>query len=159
VEKNPGLFLDLAITFPNKKFAICTGWEELRGTAKDDIERAKRMAAAGKNLSIFTGCTKGRYYAMLSMSKVQFNSGLQDWVSFTLLEALAYGCAPLYPNHRSFPETLLYHEPSLYKPFSVESAAEKFISLVEIGFPDITRNLILDHHSQALTRIADIIAQ
>lgn len=156
-EKNPSLFVDLVEKRDDLRFAVCTGWDELRGTDYMAVQRANKLASEGR-LTVFTGCDKGQYYAVLSQSRVQLNTALQDWVSFTLLEALTYGCMPLYPNFRSFPETLMYSEGNLYTPYSVGSLSNKLDAL--LGLDDfIYRNDILEYHNNSLNRIAQIIEQ
>lgn len=157
-EKQPSFFLDLVQSRPDLKFAICTGHEELRGSDHRSVQRALRMVQTESNLSIHAGLSKPEYYAILTRCHVQFNCALQDWVSFTLLEALTHHCWPLYPNHRSFPEALNYDERFLYMPNNLADANEKLNALLDMERgPDL--QYILDHHDQALTNIADIISQ
>ena len=95
---------------------------------------------------------------MLSQSKVQFNCALQDWVSFTLLEALTFGCAPLYPMHRSFPETLQFAEDYLYAPFSLESANAKLDYI--LSHPKAHSPLaasVLEYHDDTLNQITSTL--
>lgn len=140
-EKNPNLFLDMVEQMPKHKFAICTGSEELKAGAKIK-DRVKALIGSQNNLEVFAGLNKEEYYTILRRSKVQVNTSFQDWVSFTLLEALALGCLPLYPAHRSFPEALDHHMEYLYTPSSLGSLMESFEYLVGIaetgkptGFP------------------------
>jgi hypothetical protein len=56
------------------------------------------------NLTIHDNLSKEQYYGILSRSAVQLSTSLQDWISFCLLEAVTYGCIPVYPNFRSFPD-------------------------------------------------------
>lgn len=152
-EKNPGMFLDLVESRTDLSFVVCTGHPDLLGSDSQAITRAKRVVSKGKNLTVFSDCTKGRYYAVLSKCRVQFNASLQDWVSFTLLEALTFGCSPLYPNTRSFPDTLQFYEPSLYIPFTVESAQDKLETLLTTPFPKSLASDILNYHDGTLGRI------
>ncbi len=69
--------------------------------------------------------TKQNYYQILDESKVQFNCADQDWVSFTLLEAVTFGCHPVYPDFRSFPEVFTPN------PRYVRSDADKLNSYTE----------------------------
>ncbi len=155
-EKNPEVFIEVVRSNPNLKFAVCTGRSELTGTATSAIKTALALEEAGR-LRIFRGCTKPQYLAVLSRSTVQFNCALQDWVSFTLLEGLAMGCQPLYPNYRSFPEALHFSESSLYAPFEMADINRKLRALVtsKTGFE--YREAVLDYHDKALARIAAII--
>jgi glycosyltransferase involved in cell wall biosynthesis len=156
-EKQPGLFLDV-VASTRGKFAVCTGSDDLRGTATGAIKRALELEERGK-LTIYRNCTKAQYYAVLSRSHVQANTGLQDWVSFTLLEALTFGCYPLYPNHRSFPETLLYQDEYLYAPGEITSLQRKLFELLrkprgqcQVAEP------VLNIHDHTLDYIRDIVA-
>lgn len=153
-EKQPDFFLDLVRT-TGVKAAICTGHSELRGDAIA-VQKAKSMAEHGK-LDIHLNMTKGQYYAVLAKSHVQFNCALQDWVSYTLLEALTYGCVPLYPNFRSFPAALDYAEGNLYRPFDLDDAAAKLQALLDQRRQFNFADQILVTHDSTLSRIADMM--
>lgn len=161
-EKNPGFFLDVVEACEGVRFAICTGHPTLKGSDATAVRRALELKKQGR-LEIFENCTKEQYYHVLASSKVQFNCAKQDWVSFTLLEALTFGCMPLYPNFRAFPETLLYHRSHLYTPEIVVDARAKLMTLLDgpsnpKDFEDY-RTTILEDHSQTLDRIAQEILQ
>lgn len=158
LEKNPGQFLELVRMLPDLKFAVCTGWQEIRGTDRAAIDLLRKMRESGqKNLTVFTGLDKGRYYAVLAKSAVQFNCASQDWVSFTLLEALTMGCSPLYPSHRSFPEALDYAEENLYRPGDMVEASVKLNRLLDrAAFP--YKDRILAFHDDSLNQIANILS-
>jgi len=157
-EKNPAFFLQLVKMLPNVKFAVCTGHPSLRGSDSAAVLEALKLQSQGK-LQIFTNLTKGEYYSILSRCRVQFNCGLQDWVSFTLLEALTYKCLPLYPNHRSFPDALNHHQEFLYRPFDIRDAQLKLQNLLakpdNFAFPDASE--VLEYHNNTLYRISDIL--
>jgi glycosyltransferase involved in cell wall biosynthesis len=152
-EKNPQMFLDLVKACPDLEFALCTPYDRLRGTAA--TQNFVKEADDLKNLTIFFGVSKEEYYAVLHASRVQFNSSLQDWVSFTLLEALTYDCLPLYPSFRAFPEVFEYDQTFLYRPFDLESAVTKLRFLLDSDLKPPTD--ILEHHDGTLTRIAEIL--
>ena len=61
--------------------------------------------------------SKSDYYDLLNRASIQFNSALQDYVSFTLLEASTYMCDVVYPRFKSFPECVPSNR--LYDPFDV----------------------------------------
>ena len=153
LEKQPAVFVALVESNPELKFAVCTGREELEGSDDIAIRRALELEADGK-LKIFRALKKPTYYAVLSRSRVQFNCSLQDWVSFTLLEGLTFGCQPLYPNFRSFPETLVYSEENLYAPGNIEDASEKLRKLLKHEGQFRYRDAVLQQHDSALTQIA-----
>lgn len=152
-EKSPLTFVELAALRPDLKFVVCTAHSDLIGTDTHAIEQVHRL----DNVTILTSCTKGKYYATLSQTRVQFNCALQDWVSFTLLEALTFGCSPLYPCERSFPSTLHYFEPCLYRPGDAVAAADKLDNLLIKPSPRSLRDDILGYHDKTLARIAKII--
>lgn len=156
VEKNPGMFLDLVEAREDLKFVICTGSPELRGTDTVALERVMTITDKGKNLSVYPGLTKTQYHSILAGSKIQFNCAFQDWISFTLLDALTFGCAPLYPNFRSFPEALNYSSDNLYSPDSVSDALDKLERLLTAPKFDY-REKVLDYHNGTLDRIANIL--
>lgn len=158
IEKNPGVFLDVVQSCPELNFAVCTGWDTVRGSARSSIDRLTHMQSRLSNLRVHTNLTKGQYYSVLMNSRVQFNSAMQDWVSFTLLEALTYGCWPLYPNFRSFPMELGYNSDLLYRPGDAEDAARKLRRLVTLGKNrSAGSKALLDYHAGTLTRIAELI--
>jgi hypothetical protein len=156
IEKNPNDFLDLVEYRPDLKFAISTGASELRGTDEKAIYRVRELLNKGTNLTSHLGVSKTVYHSLLLGSKVQFNCASQDWVSFTLLEALAFNCVPLYPNFRSFPEALMYSSRNLYAPGDIKDASGKLDEiLADPTFPE--REPILEYYNGTLHRIADII--
>ena len=159
-EKRPGFFLEFVEAVQrghNIRVAICTGRDALYGTDMNAIRRAEQMELDGK-LTIFRNCTKGQYYAILSRSKVQMNTALQDWVSYTLLEALTFGCQPLYPHFRSFPRTLMYQGDFLYVPDSLADAYQKFMELRKRTRKASIADAVLAYHDSALYKIADVIS-
>jgi glycosyltransferase involved in cell wall biosynthesis len=158
-EKNPDFFLDLVEYRDDLKFAICTGSPKLTSNVSNIVRRAYKVAEKKRNLTIFEGLEKPEYYAILAQSRVQFNCALQDWVSFTLLEALTYGCKPLYPCFRSFPEGLNWDQRVLYRPNDLHDANLKLDALLHDKSPGYDRaESILAYHDKTLNRIANIIA-
>lgn len=158
-EKRPSFFLDMVELLPQLKFAICTGHDELRGSDYTAVARANHLINKGK-LTLFSGLTKPEYYSVLKSAKVQFNCGKQDWVSFTLLEALTHGCCPVYPAWRDFPYVFSQMPGRLYSPESRTDAASLLLDSVANGMTknekQASRNL-LDYHDGTLGRIADQI--
>jgi glycosyltransferase involved in cell wall biosynthesis len=155
-EKNPNDFLNLVEYRPDVQFCISSGATELRGSDTAAIHRVRKMLDEVENLTCFLGISKAIYHALLASSKVQFNCALQDWISFTLLEALAYECAPLYPNFRSFPEALMHSSRNLYAPGNIKDASAKLDELLaDQTFAE--RHEILSYHDGTLHRIANSI--
>jgi hypothetical protein len=84
------------------------------------VEDLENYAKQNKRFVLKKNLTKQEYYYELKEAKIQFNCSLQDYVSWTALEADAFMCSLVYPNFRSFKE--MYHIKNKYKPFSVDSA-------------------------------------
>lgn len=152
-EKNPELFLELVQSCPDLEFAIVHPFPTLRGTAV--TSQLLQMIEGLPNLTVLLDITKPEYYAVLNCSRVQFNSSFQDWISFTLLEALTYDCLPLYPNFRSFPETFQYDQRFLYAPSDAGNAALKLRYLLESDTKPPQH--ILEYNNGTLSRIAEKI--
>lgn len=107
-EKRPDLFVKIAKAYgklypeSDMKFIICSS-----GRIKTDTPYRSEtfMDAVGADIEILEGLSKQQYYNILTESKFQINTSLQDWVSYTMLEAACANCGLIYPTHRSFPET------------------------------------------------------
>jgi glycosyltransferase involved in cell wall biosynthesis len=118
-EKDPTKFVDVfhkvRKNIQNVKFVVTTSSPKLRSNSIELLALAKKTAEEfPDNFVILENQTKEQYYQTLCESKVSFNSAFQDWVSYTLLEASVAGCIPIYPNFRSFPETLAKRSEYLY---------------------------------------------
>jgi len=103
-EKRPSVFLRLVKRMPHIQFVICTSAPKLRSNSGGLLEQLATYLTECPNLTLKDNLTKDEYYKELCTAKVQFNSALQDWVSYTLLESVTCGCFPVYPRFRSFPE-------------------------------------------------------
>ena len=158
-EKNFKAFMDIVVALPSLKFVICSGHPTLQGTdpvvqfLRDDPSRRPR------NLEIRLGCTKAQYYKTLAESKIQFNCAKQDWVSYTLLEALTFGCIPVYPMTRSFTEEL--SPEFMYRSESITDAIELVMQMSgaarQVATSDLYREMrerILLTHNEVLQRIS-----
>lgn len=149
-EKQPHFFMDLverakASWGPDAEFTVCTGAMSLRSNDPTAVERARKMEAEGK-LEILTSLTKEAYYRVLKQSKVHFNCALQDFVSYTLLEASALGTPSLLPAYMSFPEAVHNDHRRLYTPWSMHDADEKLRALL-LGPPlDEVSDIAWEHH-------------
>lgn len=122
LEKQPHVFVSLyhemKHKFPDTRFVVTTSAPKLRSNSQLLLELAWNTANnSNGQFVILEDQTKEQYYQTLCESKVQFNCAKQDWVSFTLLEASVAGCLPVYPNERSFPETLGHKYEYLYPDF------------------------------------------
>ena len=125
-EKNPYFLLKVAQRFlkENKdwKFVITTSGNEFKSNLPNVVDELKKYAKQEPRFLLLNNLTKEQYYQELSKAKIQFNCGLQDYVSWTSLEADTFNCNLVYPNFRSFKE--IYHIKHKYEPFNIESALE-----------------------------------
>jgi glycosyltransferase involved in cell wall biosynthesis len=125
-EKNPLFMLAVADTFlkehPTYKFVITTSATDIKSSQDGIVKILKEYAAKTERLVIKVNLTKEEYYHELRTAKIQFNTSLQDYVSWTLIESTFFGCDVVYPNFRSFPEII--DSDRLYKPFCVDSAVD-----------------------------------
>ena len=132
-EKNPMFMMNVAKQFLEKhkdwKWIFTTSAKQLRSNDKFIIDTIQELDKTEKRFVVKTNLSKSEYYEILNKSSIQFNSALQDYVSFTLLEATTYGCDVVYPNFKSFPECV----PSdrLYDAFDVNSALKVLESVID----------------------------
>lgn len=123
-EKNPFFLIEVAKRFlqfnPDWKFIVTTSADVLRSSISSVPEVFKAFAREQPNFVIKESISKSEYYEILQRAKIQFNCSLQDYVSWTMLEASYFDCGLIYPNFRSFPEIL--EDKNLYKAFDVNDA-------------------------------------
>jgi len=135
-EKDPIFFLAVVDAVlqrrPGTRFVICSSHESLRSNdlmLLDELRAAIKKHKGG--LVLREGLSKEEYYAELAHAKIQMNTALQDWISFTMLEASCAGTFPIYPFYRSFPEVLQHNTAYLFKRLHVESAAAKVCGVLD----------------------------
>lgn len=126
-EKNPYFMLEVAKAFlkqnPDWTWLIVSSGN-ISGKFKEFYyDVSNTLPFREGRLQVHEKISKGTYYSMLADSKIQFNCSLQDYVSWTALEASVFKCNLVYPNFRSFKE--LFYGDMTYMPFNVNSALEK----------------------------------
>ena len=125
-EKNPFFMLEVAKQFlaRNKEYVwnVTTSGKSFKSMLPGVIEAMEALAAEQPRFRLLSNLTKEEYYRELATAKLQFNSSLQDYVSWTVLESTAFGCDVVFPNFRSFPEFI--PENRLYRPFDVTDAID-----------------------------------
>ena len=125
-EKNPFFMLEVARAFlashADWTWAVTTSAAAFTSEVPGLLSALHDAAHREPRLRLLQGLSKEHYYHELVRSDIQFNSSLQDWVSWTLLEATLAGCDICYPDFRSFPECV--HPSRRYRPFEVESALD-----------------------------------
>jgi hypothetical protein len=102
------------------------------------IEAMESLAERQPRFKLLSNLTKEEYYTELATAKIQFNSSLQDYVSWTVLESTAFGCDLVFPNFRSFPEFI--PEDKLYRPFNVQDALETLNFAISTFTPNYNYN-------------------
>jgi hypothetical protein len=132
-EKQPEFMLEVAMKFLEKHtnwiWYITTSSKQFRSDVPRFIQKLFDASQKQSRLFLTCGLTKAEYYLTLGNSKINFNSSLQDFVSWTLLEACIAGCDLVYPNFRSFVECV--PQDRLYKAFDVESALHLFDEVIK----------------------------
>jgi len=123
-EKNPFFMLKVAEEFlksnPIWEWHVTTSGKSFKSMLPGVIEAMESLADRQPRFKLLSNLTKEEYYTELATAKIQFNSSLQDYVSWTVLESTAFGCDLVFPNFRSFPEFI--PESKLYRPFDVLDA-------------------------------------
>ena len=125
-EKNPFFMMEVAKEFlkqkPDFEWHVTTSGKEFRSMLPGAIDALNKLAKEEPRFKLLNGLTKEEYYTELATCRIQFNSALQDYVSWTVIEATAFGADIVYPNFRSFPEFI--DSDRMYKPFDVQSAID-----------------------------------
>ena len=132
-EKNPMFMMKVAKQFLNKhkdwKWVFTSSAKELRSNDQFIVDAIKELDRTEERFIVKTDMTKDEYYDLLNRASIQFNSALQDYVSFTILEATTYMCDVVYPRFKSFPECVPSNR--LYDPFDVDSALDVLQSAID----------------------------
>jgi glycosyltransferase involved in cell wall biosynthesis len=125
-EKNPFFMMKVAKEFlsdnPSWEWHVTTSGKEFRSMLPGVIDALNALAAEEPRFKLLSGLTKEEYYTELATCRIQFNTSLQDYVSWTVIEATAFGADIIYPKFRSFPEFI--DESRMYKPFDWRDAIQ-----------------------------------
>ena len=123
-EKNPFFMMQVAEEFlkqnENWEWHVTTSGKSFKSMLPGVIEAMNELANRQPRFKLLNNLTKEEYYTELADAKIQFNSSLQDYVSWTVLESTTFGCDVIFPDFRSFPEFVPADK--LYKPFNLQSA-------------------------------------
>jgi len=157
-EKQPDFFMNLCKEIykidPEIEFSVLSG-RTLDGNNKSLISKAYEYSKK-YNFKIYDNLTKNEYYELLVNSRVLFNCALQDWVSYTVLEADTLETNVIYPAYRSFPEVFSNDSSRLYVPWSLTDALNKTLFHVENQSPFVGK--ISDWGDKTIDRMIDIMA-
>ena len=122
-EKQPEFMLKIAKRFLKEhndwNFIITTSGKEIRSNITGMVDKIRQFSKDNPRFIIKEGITKDEYYQLLCNASIQLNTSLQDYVSWTVIEASICGCDLCYPNFRSFPEFM--PKSRMYKPWSIDS--------------------------------------
>lgn len=145
-EKNPLFMIETAKIFLelNKDYVwICTT-SSPKFRSDDDfvLQELYKFANSNSRFVLKENLSKEEYYELLSESEIQFNSSLQDYVAFTMIEAVIFNCKLVYPNFRSFPECILEKE-YLYNSFNVEDSLSTLQKVINMNLSNF-QNKVLD---------------
>lgn len=145
-EKNPLFMIETAKRFLelNEDYTwICTtSSPKFRSDNDLILTELYKFASINDRFILKENLSKEEYYTILNESEIQFNSALQDYVSWTMLEAVSFGCKLVYPNFRSFPECVLEKE-YLYNSFNVEDSLSTLQKVINMNLSNF-QNKVLD---------------
>ena len=134
-EKNPFFMLEVAEHFlddyPDYTWHVTTSGKEFKSSLPGVLDAMQELAKRQPRFVCMNNLTKKEYYHELATARIQFNSALQDYVSWTVLEATLFGCDVVYPNFRSFPEFI--PQSKLYQPFDVHNCLKTFERIIIKG--------------------------
>jgi glycosyltransferase involved in cell wall biosynthesis len=136
-EKNPFFMLQVAEQFLELEtgytWHVTTSGKSFKSMLPGVIEAMEALAKRQPRFKLLVNLTKEEYYTELATAKVQFNSSLQDYVSWTVLESTAFGCDVVFPNFRSFPEFIPAEK--LYQPFNISNAINVLLQTIKLETP------------------------
>tara|TARA_Y100000389_G_scaffold184409_1_gene202837 strand:- start:1884 stop:3074 length:1191 start_codon:yes stop_codon:yes gene_type:complete len=123
-EKNPFFMFEVAEAFlndnPTWEWHVTTSGKTFKSMLPGAIEKMEELAKRQPRFKLLSNLTKEEYYTELADARIQFNSSMQDYVSWTVLESTCFGCDLVFPDFRSFPEFIPVNR--LYRPFNVRAA-------------------------------------
>lgn len=159
-EKNPEVFLTLAeMSYElglDLRFEVCTGAKKLKSNNPSLLRLLYEKLQSLDNLTLHEGLEKSEYYEHLAKAKFQFNCASQDFVAISLLEATTFGCYPVYPNYRSFPETFEYKQEFMYRHLDPGSALDLIVSKLESRYYDHWSDQAYEDRAWIHNRFTDV---
>lgn len=160
-EKDPMFFLDLVVRCPDIQFKLVNPRQHRPITSNPDVaERLHSILHAhNSNLQIVDTFDKVTYYTELSKANVLFNCANQDWVSWTLLEAITFECNPLYPIWKDFEYELRGNPDYLYIKRDLDNAENKLRLLLGQRFSKNDLQYIVDKHDNSWNEYLKIMGE
>lgn len=154
-EKDPMFFLDLVERCKDIQFKLVKPRKVLTNN-KQVQDRLNQVLKKQNNLEVIDTSNKLDYYIALSKAKVQFNCAIQDWVSWTLLEAVTFKCNPLYPIWKDFPIELRNDDRFLYKRKDLDDCEKHLRRLIKQDF-DENLSYIVEKHDNSWNKYLEIM--
>lgn len=158
-EKDPMFFLDLVEACPDINFKLVNPRSTRSITSnKEVVDRLNKITSKeNSNLEVVDTSNKLTYYSLLDRASVVFNCANQDWVSWTLLEAITFKCNPLYPIWKDFEYELKGNPKYLYEKRNLEDCKKKLYKLIDKPFDNEELHYIVDKHDNSWPRYLDIM--
>lgn len=153
-EKDPMFFLDLVEACPDIQFKLVNPRSTRSITSNQEVvDRLNKITSKeNSNLEVVDTSNKLTYYGLLSRAKIVFNCANQDWVSWTLLEAITFGCNPLYPIWKDFEYELKGNPKYLYEKRNLAECKEKLYQLINKEFNRNELQYIVEKHNNSWNR-------
>lgn len=125
-EKNPYFLIEVISDFLTQhkdwEWVMTTSGNEFRSNLPNVIEMFNEFASIEPRFKMLKNISKQEYYQTIAESKIMFNCSLQDYVSWTSIEAHIFRTKFICPNFRSFPD---FCNPDwMYRPFDVGNAVD-----------------------------------
>lgn len=159
-EKDPMFFLDLVEACPNVRFKLVNPRKDRPITSNENVvHRLHKVVEQSGNLEVVDTFDKATYYTELSKAKIVFNCANQDWVSWTILEAITFGCNPLYPIWKDFEYVLHGDERYLYEKRNLQEAHRKLYALLNTPFDGTFLNPIVHKHDKSWEKYLTIMGE
>lgn len=160
-EKDPMFFLDLVERCPDIKFKLVNPRKDRPITSnKVVLDRLQLIRnRPNSNLTIVDTFDKVSYYTELSKASVLINCAHQDWVSWTLLEAITFGCNPLYPIWKDFEYELKGNPKYLYEKRNLDDCEHKLRSLLATDFNAAELQYVVDKHDDSWRQYLHIMQE
>lgn len=160
-EKDPMFFLNLVEACPDIQFKLVNPRLN-RPITSNEVVMHRLYSIVDKensNLEIVNTFDKVTYYNTLKKAKVVINCAHQDWVSWTLLEAVTFECNPLYPIWKDFEYELKGNPKYLYEKRNLEDCVNKLRSLMHTDFCREELQHIVSKHDNSWYRYLDIMGE
>ena len=142
-EKNPYFLIDVIDKFlsqhPDWNWVMTTSGESFKSNLPDVVSMFERYSESQPRFKMLRNLSKEEYYTEIARSSIMFNCSLQDYVSWTSIEAHTFGTQFVCPEFRSFTD---FAQPfQMYQAFDVQSALDTIETAVTHDLFELTRDL------------------